>query len=286
MTDSVLRVLRIAALTFAFAFVASIPLKAGSIGLTGHDDDYHCIFGPNITGACQQLGSLVAFARDGSPLPVLTFDAGSELTRALTTLGVPYTNVNPNTSGSVTASLFNNSVYSAFVVASDTTCVGCDNNATGEAAIAAQSTAINSFLNHGGGIVGLAGGFSSGYYNFVPQTATAVGGAPTTGYSQTSVGAEFGVDAVNGDETHNLFYDPGTHGESNFYQVAEVNATGNSTISGPNAASTLLCFECTTSGGVITGGGTSSTPEPASYALLTLGFLAAACASVCKKLFH
>ncbi|HEV2418351.1 MAG TPA: PEP-CTERM sorting domain-containing protein [Terriglobia bacterium] len=260
-------------LSLAVLGLLSAPVFAGNIALTGHDDDFHYNFGPNKVDAGSQLAAMVKFAENGSSLPVLTFDAGSELTDALTGLGISFTNVNPDSAGAVTASLFNASTYSAFVVASDGSCGGCDNDATGEVAIAAQSTAIDNFLNAGGGIVGLAGADSTGFYDFVPQTATSVGGAPSTGYSQTSVGATYGINAVNGDETHNLFQNPGTDGESSFYQVAEVNSFGNSSIPGPNAAATLICVNCTTTGGVITGGG-GSTPEPASLVLLGTGLLA------------
>lgn len=103
--------------------------------------------------------------------------------------------------------------------------------------------------------------------------ASSVGGAPTEGYSQTSVGAAFGIPAVNGDETHNLFNSPGTGGTFSAYHVAEINSFGNGTILGPDAATTLVCTGCTTTGDVIIGGGedTSGTPEPSSVLLLTCG---------------
>jgi hypothetical protein len=250
--------------------VITVPSRASNIALTGHDDDFHCATGD--ATACAQLQALVNYAKNGSGLPVLTFDAGSELTSDLTSLGIAFTNVNPNTPGAVTTSLFNNSLYSAFIVASDFTCGGCDNSPTGEAAIAAQSAAIDSFLNGGGGIVGLAGGDSSGYYDFVPQTATSVGGAPSDGYSQTAVGATLGIPAVNGDATHNLFFNPGTNGESAFYQIAEVNQTTGNGVILPPAAVTLVCTGCTVSGGVITGGGGGAvTPEPSTLVLLGTG---------------
>ena len=242
--------------------------RAGNIGLTGHDDDFHAFFGGTSSEASAQLKALTQFARDGSVLPVLTFDSRAELTSALGALLIPFVNIDPNNSLLVTDSLFNHSVYSAFIVASDISCGGCDNSPTGEANIAAHGTAIGNFLNAGGGIVGLSGAFSPNYYSFVPQTASAVGGAPTIGYSATGL---FGIPAVNGDQTHNLFWNPGTHGESAFFQVAEVNSFGNGTVPGPRAAATLVCLHCTISGGVIGGGGT--VPEPASLLLLGSGLV-------------
>lgn len=271
---------RLRGLVFSFALLV-FPLlslwtpevaRAGNIALTGHDDDFHASFEGATSAAGQQLNAMVTFARDGSALPVLTFDAGSELTSVLTALGISFVNVDPNTASNVTDALFDHSLYSAFIVASDTTCGGCDNSAAGEANIAAHTTAINNFLNAGGGIVGLAGASSASYYAFVPQTASSVGGAPSTGYTATGL---FGINAVNGDPTHNLFWDPGTHGESSFYQVAETNSFGNGTILGPTAAATLVCFHCTTEGGVITGGG-GTVPEPSSLLLLGSGLFALA----------
>ena len=252
----------------ALAALLSIPVSAGNIFLTGHDDDFHATYQGVGSEPSNQLAEAMTLVRNGSTLPVLVFDAGSELSGTLTALGIPIVVVNPNTG--VTAAMFDHTVYSAFAVASDSSCGGCDNSPTGEANIAAQATAIDAFLTAGGGIAAFAGADSAGYYDFLPQAASSVGGAPSDGYTATGVA---GITAVNGDATHNLFWNPGTHGESAFYQVAEVNATGNGTIVGPGAAVTLVCIGCTASGGVITGGSTGGTPEPASLALLGTGLL-------------
>lgn len=243
---------------------------AGNIALTGHDDDFHVQYDGIGGQPGVQLAAMLSFVRNGSSLPVLVFDSGSELSNALTALGIAHTTVNPD--AGVTAAMFDNSLYSAFAVASDYTCSGCDNDATGEANIAAQSAAIDTFLNNGGGILGLAGAYSAGYYAFLPETASAVGGAPSTGYTDTGLG----IPAVNGDATHNLFWDPGTHGESSAYVVAEVNAYGNGVI-GPGGAVTLICTACTTSGGIITSG----VPEPTS--VLLFGTVLAALGWTMKK---
>jgi hypothetical protein len=255
---------RVSKLISIAALAAALPVAAmaGNIALTGHDDDFHFTFGDPNAGT--QLAALIRFAMSGSSLPVLTFDSGTELTGSLTMLGIAFHNVDPNNAAAVTDALFNPTIYSAFAVASDESCGGCDNSPAGEANIAAHSTAIEAFLNAGGGIVGLAGADSPGYYDFVPQTATSVGGAPSIGYSQTPVGASLSIPAVNGDPTHNLFWNPGTHGSSSFYQIAEVNlTTGNGTVP-PPAAVTLVCVGCTSSGGIISGGA----PEPASVVLV------------------
>lgn len=252
--------------------LGSSPIFAGNIVLTGHDDDYH-----QSTNALGQISAFAKYAANGSSSPFLVFDAGSELTSGLTAAGISnFVNVDPSTGANITDALFDSSKYSAFMIASDESCGGCDNNATTAANISAHASAIASFLNAGGGIVAFAGADNTDYYTFLPQTASSVGGAPSDGYSQTSVGGELGIPAVNGDATHNLFNAPGTGGTSSAYQVAEINSFGNGTILGPDAATTLVCTGCTTSGGVIVSGGggggsTSSTPEPSSMLLMTSG---------------
>jgi hypothetical protein len=261
------------------AFTSAVA-TAGTIVLTGHDDDFHSTVAGS-TQATAQANAMFLLVRGSSTLPVLTFDAGTELTGLLTALGIPFTNVNPDSAANITDSLFNAATFSAFAVASDASCGGCDNSPAGEANIAAHSTAIGAFLNAGGGIIGLAGANSPGYYDFVPQTATSVGGAPSDGYTATGVG---GIPAVNGDPTHNLFSNPGTSGESAFYQIAEVNSIGNGTIL-PPAATTLVCLNCTVTGGVITGGGGggTGTPEPAPVIFMATGLV---CLVLVKKFRH
>lgn len=248
------------------AFAA--PAMAGNIALTGHDDDYHCYYEGAGSQPCNQLSALVSFARSGSTnplLPVLTFDMGVELTTSLTTIGVAYTNV--STAAGVTAALFDPSVYSAFIVASDYTCGGCDNTPAGiESAIIAQASAIADFFNAGGGIVGLSGAGNAGtYYSFLPESASGYGSPPSSGYVQTACGATYGIPAVNGDPTHNFFYEPGTGGVSSAYCAAE-----NYSVTGAaGQAETLVLQNGLITTGVITTG--TTVPEPASLTLLGLG---------------
>ena len=62
-----------------------------------------------------QIKAFATFAENGSSLPLLVFDAGSELTSGLTAAGITnFVNVDPSVAGNITDSLFNHSVYNAF----------------------------------------------------------------------------------------------------------------------------------------------------------------------------
>lgn len=269
--------MKISKLATALAFTASLfaaPAFAGNIVLTGHDNDYHEAAGSSASDAA--FLAEINFVKNGSGLKVLTFDAGSELTSVLTTLGIAFTNINPNSAASVTDSLFDHSIYSAFIVASESSCGGCDNSPAGVANIASHFSAITSFFNAGGGILGLAGAADPNAYAYVPESATNAGGSPpSTGYVQTTFGASLGIPAVNGDPTHNFFSEPGSAGLSSAFGVVE--RLGNATTGTPEtvalAGGTITCPPGTVpSAGtcVITTGG--STPEPASLALVGLAF--------------
>ena len=199
----------------AVALGFAAPAMAGSIVLTGHDNDFH----QSANAQAAALGAL-NLVRGGSSLPVLTFDAGSELTSLMTTIGVPFVNVNP--SAAFSDSVFDTKLYSAFAVASVTSCGGCDNTPADIANIASHSAAIASFFNAGGGIYGLAGARDAAAYAYVPESATNAGGSPPSfGYVTTADGVLLGVPAVNGDTTHNFFNEPGTGGLSPAYVVTE-----------------------------------------------------------------
>ena len=243
---------------FLIGLGAATNLFAGNIFLTGHDDDFHR--GPD---ALNQIRSVVTFVRSGATnplLPILTFDQGTELQNALTLAGISFTNVNP--SAGVAASLFNPTVYSAFLVASDFTCGGCDNTPAGEANIAARAAAIALFANAGGGIIAFAGANNAAtYYSFLPGSASTSASLPSNGYTQTAAGLRLGIPAVNGDEAHNVFAEPGTNGVAAAYMVVERIGSATS-----GTAESLACVSC-----FVSATGITNSPEPGSILLLSGG---------------
>lgn len=246
--------------SLALGFAA--PAMAGNIVLTGHDNDFH-----QSANAKAAMTGAISFIENGSALPLLTFDAGNELQSLLTSMGVTFTNVDPSAAGNVTDSLFDHSKYSAFIVASVTSCGGCDNSPTAIDNIAAHSAAIASFFNAGGGIMGLAGAQDPTAYAYVPESATNAGGSPpSTGYVTTADGTAFGIPAVNGDTTHNFFDEPGTGGLSPLYKVTE--RLGSATTGTPETIALKGgVISCTNPSGCTIHG----VPEPMSLSLLGAG---------------
>jgi hypothetical protein len=278
------KILPLAAAAFLSLGLAAGPASAGRIIATGHDTDFH--FNSAMT-------AFVSFARGDAPnpsLPVLTFDAGSELTSLLTSLGIAFTNINPNL-GVPDASNFDVTKFSVIAVASDTTCGGCDNNTTSSTNLAAAKTSFASFFNAGGGIIALAGANNLAYYNFLPETASSFGSPPSTGFYATAAGTAAGIPPQNGDPTHNFFREPGTFGSSALWQVAERNTLGTaSTADDPAetiflAGGTVVCPPGSP-GCVIVGPGPGggTTPEPGTLALL--GLALAGVASIRRRKQH
>lgn len=253
-----------AALGFASPSMAG---TAGNIVLTGHDDDFHCGFGdshgsPGI-GPCSQIGAMAAYVTGGGSSAGKTFlviDNGTELSSSLSGLG--YT-VTTKSVGAVGASDFNHGLYNAFAVASVTTCGGCDNPVGTGSTLAAFITSIASFVDAGGGILGMTAATDAATgFSYVPQAAGGTAIGHSSGFASTANGRSDmpGFDAVNGDETHNIFTT-----FSSAYQVAETDTTQSS-----NPAVTIY-----TKGATITchaaGSCTIGTPEPMSLSLLGAG---------------
>jgi len=252
-----------AALAAATALASSPASAGGNIFLTGHDTDYHGYFGS--TSAQTAMTADVNFVRNGSALPLLVFDSGSELADLLTSLGIPNVVVSP--SNPFLDSVFDPATYSAFAVASNTSCGGCDLTDSDDANIASHISAISAFFNAGGGILGLAAGGNPDGYAYVPEAAANAGGfPPSDGFVETAAGTAAGLVAENGDPTHNYFPTPGTSGLSSAYQVAETNSGNVESVFLKNGS--ISCAGATGDSCVITSG----VPEPSTWAMMLLGF--------------
>jgi PEP-CTERM motif-containing protein len=250
------------AATLALAMASSPASAGGNIFLTGHDTDYHSYWESSASGLAAMAAD-VTFVKNGSSLPLLVFDNNSlELSHVLDTLGIAHTTVDP--SGTILDTMFDASIYSAFAVASNQSCGGCDLSDLDVANIAAHSSAINAFFNAGGGILGFAAASDAAGYAYVPEAAANAGGSPPpTGFVETPAGTLAGLLAENGDITHNYFPTPGTGGLSSAYQIAEVNGDNVESVFIKNGTISCTGDDCTITGGV---------PEPSTWAMMLLGF--------------
>ncbi len=241
----------------AIALAIGSPAMAATVGnivLTGHDNDLH-----HGTQAIAATTAELRFVRAGSTLPVLIIDNGSESTNIVNTiLGVGHQVT--KTVGSITAADFDPTVYSAFMVASVSTCGGCDNPVGTGTTLHGFQTAIDAFFNAGRGILGETSASDNLGFAYAPQVATSSPIFNSSGFVATANGlADLGspYQAVNGDQTHNTF----GVGTSAAYKVAESLGAG-----GPEV--TIYAT------GTITPTGTiipTPTPEPMSLALLGAG---------------
>lgn len=263
-------------LSLGLALWSANSASAGNIVLTGHDDDYH-----QSPEAKAQASGMIAFARAGAPDPtkkVLLFDHGSdfgfELADLLTSLGVPFDNIDPNL-GIPGVGNFDVTQYSAIGVASDHTAGGggADNDTTSSTNLAGASAAIAAFFNAGGGIFTFAAGDNTHYFDFLPATASVPGTVdwsclfvPSCSFTQTADGLANGIGAVNTDIPHNFFPFPGA-GLDPLFKVFE-------TITGPTSGGSPLVdqpFTVGMKGAVIVGGGFAPVPEPSTVLLLGSG---------------
>jgi hypothetical protein len=263
-----------AALTAALAIAAvgAAPASAGRIIATGHDADLHCSGFSH--GQCHWIKVAVTYVRADAPdpsKPVLILDNnGLEFQKAVNDPGafgpggIPNVVMDPSSAQFMSAPI-DTATYSAILVASDSSCGGCDLNKTttgDSAAINARAGAIAAFFNAGGGIIALAGASHGGgnpstpdntYYGFVPLP---VGGQPVSEpFTLTATGKSIGwtdgsggtPDDINCCATHNSFTLPPA---GSALTVAETDSKG--------LAETLVAE------GNISGGGIVKTPPPGS----------------------
>jgi IPTL-CTERM motif len=246
---------------FALVFLA-LPAQAGNLWLTGHDADFHCSGG----NQCNHMGVAANFVRQGAPtktLPILVLDSGTQVATALSNptararnavegAGNPFpiTVVDPSTPAFATTPL-TVANWSAIIIASDSSCGGCDNDVADIAAINARTAEIQAFFNAGGGLFYLSGAANRAtYYASVPIPAT--GAAVSPPFTLTTVGTSLGLiapDDTNCCATHNSFSLPPPGSP---LQVAELDSAG--------LAETLVATGASVCSGVLCGGPTAGPP--------------------------
>lgn len=233
--------LGLAILVALFALPTSAAF-AGRLVVTGHDADLHC----STNAQCHFVNVAVGFVRGGAPdpnKPVLVLDREDldmsvALDNAFGAGTVPRVVMDPRSPEFASAPLTTDN-YSAILVASDTTCGGCDLNESDSTpdsdAINARKDDIAAFFNAGGGIFAAAGSQHGDgdpdtgpdtYYNFVPLP---LGGKQVAEpFKLTDQGKALGFedvtngigthDDINCCPTHNSFQEPAAGGA---LQVAE-----------------------------------------------------------------
>jgi hypothetical protein len=254
--------------------------SAGRLWVTGHDADFHCSVGEQ----CHYVRVAVEYVRGGAPNPNrpvlvldrLDLDFVQALDAAFGAGAVPRTVIDPRSPEFASAPI-TTSRYSAILIASDTTCGGCDLNefdSTPDSdAINARSADIAAFFNAGGGVYANSGAShgdgdaTSGadtYYSFLPLP---VGGTPVQGpFCLTSVGASLGLedplgcpdasrrrgtnDDLNCCATHNSFTEPPA---GSALQVAERDLGADAVVSADDNPETIIAEGRTSGGGIVTG---------------------------------
>jgi hypothetical protein len=231
----------------ALIVMAVLPASAsaGRLLVTGHDADLHCVGGQQ----CHFVKVAVEYVRAGAPdpsKPVLVLDKGGlQVPKALDAAfppagSVPRRVVDPQSPEWASLAL-TPSAYSAIIVASDSSCGGCDLNVGS----IADSTAINSrkadierFFNSGGGILAFSGANRAGgdsdtsddiFYGFAPIPVGGVAVSPP--FTLTPEGRALGFtdgtggtrDDINCCPTHNSFALPPA---GSVLKVAETDSRG------------------------------------------------------------
>ena len=269
-----------------FALLPAASASAGRLLVTGHDADYHCQGGSQ----CHFVEVATNYVRGGAPdpaKPVLVLDrADFDFPQALDNAfpgGIPRVVMEPQ-SAAFAAEPLTPDRYSAILIASDTSCGGCDLNPGGSEGETADSDAINArkgdieaFFNAGGGIYANAGAEHGNgtdpddvFYNFVPIP---VGGVEVQGpFCLTPEGAFLGfedpvvggdcpdmsrrtgdTDDINCCATHNSFTEPDP---TTALKVAERDTGDDGVVSSDDSPETLYAE------GIISGGRIITPPPP------------------------
>lgn len=203
----------LAAPGMASTAAAAEPDQGGSLVATGHDLDFHCA--SEETLSCDYFRIVTQAVQSGSTLPILALDSGTQVADSVAASGLsnPVTTVDPTEPEFATTQFVSDGgmkLFSAIIVASDSTCGGCDNDRADAEAINTRSDDFRAYFNASGGIVAEAGADNRDiYYNFVPLEGIS-GVAVSAPFTVTERGEELGLtnEQANCCATHNSFTPP------------------------------------------------------------------------------
>lgn len=273
------RYLKVAVAASALGLAASAA-NAGSVYLTGHDVDFHGNqngYSTVILNYLRGAGTTSEIAAGSYNILFLRSDDAGGSASPITGFGTVTT---ADVSSYADAAAFGAALSSvnALVIASHTSCGGCDFSTSDSNLLNSYSSQITSFFNAGGDIYANSGASLATYYNFLPLGAVA-SGAPisgSSGFDATNAGDAIGITSamINGFATHNRFtsFAPA-------FTVFETRPAGTSCNAPPFDPSCEIISIGVRDAAIDDGGivvpppGTGALPEPGSLALVGLGAL-------------
>lgn len=285
------RIVAIGALALLGAVAMPGQALAGTIYLTGHDVDLHDGaegYDTVILNFLRGAGTIDEIAAASYSIAVIGSGVGSIGWSDVPGFGdhgvkpgfesTTYYDTDTMTPADWTAALSRD----ALVIASHTSCGGCDLSDAGVVAVNAQAALIAGSFNAGMDIWGNSGASNAFYYDFLPPSATATGPpiSGSDGFIATAAGLAIGITPamINGDPTHNRFVDFAA-AFTVFETRPNTGLPGGQEIISIGIRDARIVDDIIVDGG----DGEGTVPEPASMALLGVGLAAAAAARRRRK---